>query len=134
MNILLWVMQAALGLYFVSIGVVHFFVPPGLPEPMAWMYDLSPALHYVSGVAEILGGLGLILPGLTRLPSRLTYLAALGLVLVMFGAAAWHFSRGEMENIVGNLVMAGLAGFVAFGRWKLSPLKDRARSRNSSAY
>jgi uncharacterized membrane protein YphA (DoxX/SURF4 family) len=125
MNILLWILQILLGLYFFFTGIVHFIVPPGLPAPMAWMYELSPGLHYFSGAAEILAGLGLVLPGLTRIQTRLTPLAALGLVLVMLGAAVWHFSRNEFPNIVMNLILAGLAGFVAYGRWRLSPLKAR---------
>lgn len=128
MNIALWGLQLLLGLYFFVTGIVHFIVPPGLPAPMAWMYELPPALHYFSGAAEILGGLGLILPGLTRLQTRLTPLAALGLVLVMIGAAVWHIPRGEFQNIIMNLILAGLMGFVAFGRWRLRPLLDKARS------
>jgi len=92
---------------------------------MAWMYELSPSLHYFSGAAEILAALGLVLPGLTRIQTRLTSLAALGLVLVMLGAAVWHFPRNEFPNIVMNLILAGLAGFVAYGRWRLSPLKAK---------
>lgn len=126
MNLLLWCLQLLLGVYFFFTGVMHFIVPPGLPAPMAWMYELSPALHAVSGAAEILGGLGLILPGLTRIQTRLTPLAALGLVLVMIGAAAWHVTRGEVASIFMNAVLAGLAGFVAYGRWKLRPLRDRS--------
>jgi len=126
MNIVLWILQFVLGIYFIFTGILHFIVPPGLPAPMAWMYELSPTLHYISGAAEVLGGLGLILPGLTRIQTRLTSLAALGLVLVMLGAAVWHIQRGEYPNIVMNLILAGLAAFVAYGRWKLSPLKDRA--------
>jgi uncharacterized membrane protein YphA (DoxX/SURF4 family) len=128
-NILLWVLQVLLGFYFFATGLIHFIVPPGLPAPMAWMYELSPGLHYFSGTAEILAGLGLILPGLTRLQTRLTPLAALGLVLVMIGAAVWHALRsGEFANIVMNVILMGLAGFVAYGRWKLSPLKDKRPS------
>ncbi|MCS6965015.1 DoxX family protein [Thermoflexus sp.] len=125
MNVLLWILQVVLGVYFFITGIVHFIVPPGLPAPMAWMYELPPALHYLSGTAEILAGLGLILPGLTRIQTRLTPLAALGLVLVMLGAAVWHFLRNEFPSIFMNLILAGLAGFVAYGRWRLSPLKDR---------
>lgn len=125
MNIILWVLQIVFGLFFLFVGVQHFVLPPNLPAMMSWMYELSPALHMVSGVLEILGGLGLILPGLFRVQTRLTPLAALGLVFVMFGAAAWHITRGELQNVVQNLVVAALLGFVAYGRWKLSPLKDR---------
>jgi len=128
MNIVLWVLQFLLGIYFFFTGIVHFIVPPGLPAPMAWMYDLPPGPHYFSGTAEVLAGLGLILPGLTRIQTRLTPLAALGLVLVMLGAAVWHFSRNEFQNIVMNLIFAGLAGFVAYGRWRLSPLKAKGSS------
>ncbi len=126
MNILLWVLQVILGVYFLSIGVLHFNVPPGLPAPMSWMYELSPTLHVISGVAEILGGLGLILPGLTRIQTRLTPLAGLGLVLVMVGAALFHIQRGEFSNIFMNVILAAIAGFIAYGRWKLSPLKEKS--------
>ncbi len=125
MNKLLWVLQWVLGIYFILIGVLHFIVPPGLPAPMAWMYELSPMLHWISGTAEILGGLGLILPGLTGIQTRLTPLAGLGLVLVMVGAVFYHVSQGEITNIFGNIVIMALVGFVAYGRWKLYPLKDK---------
>lgn len=125
MHILLWVLQVLFGVYFLFMGIEHFSVPPGLPPQMAWMYELSSGLHFFSGIAEILGGLGLILPGLTRIQTRLTPLAALGLVLVMMGAAVWHVQRGEMPNILMNIIIAGLVGFIAYGRWKLRPLRDR---------
>lgn len=125
MNIVLWVLQIVFGLFFLFVGVMHFVLPPNLPAMMGWMYELPSSLHVVSGILEILGGLGLILPGLFRIQTRLTPLAALGLVFVMVGAAVWHITRGEAQNVVQNLVVAALLGFVAYGRWKLSPLKDR---------
>lgn len=125
MNILLWVLQVLFGLNFFFIGVIHFIIPPGLPGPMSWMYELSPALHTFSGTAEILGGLGLILPGLTKIKTKLTSWAGLGLVLVMLGAIIWHLQRGEIVNIFINIVMASLVGFIAYGRWKLSPLAEK---------
>lgn len=126
MNILLWVLQILIGIYFFFVGVVHFIVPPGLPAAMSWMYDLPAGLHYFSGAAEILAGLGLILPGLTRIQTRLTPLAGAGLVFVMVGAATWHFPRGEVQNIVFNLILAAIAAFIAYGRWQLRPLGAKA--------
>jgi uncharacterized membrane protein YphA (DoxX/SURF4 family) len=126
MNVILWVLQILLGLYFIAVGVMHFIVPPGLPAPMQWMYELPTWLHYLSGTAEILGGLGLILPGVTRIQTRLTPLAALGLILVMLGAAVFHIIRGESNNIVQNLILAALLAFVAYGRLRLHPLPERA--------
>ena len=57
MNIVLWVLQVLLGIYFLFVGVNHFIIPPGLPEAMSWMYELSPGLHWFSGIAEILDGI-----------------------------------------------------------------------------
>ncbi len=125
MKIALWVVQIILGIYFFFIGVLHFIIPEGLPAQMAWMYELPPALHWVSGIAEILGGLGLILPAVTRIQTRLVPLAAAGLFLTMIGALGWHATRGEFQNIGFNVMLAVLAAFVAYGRWRLHPLTDR---------
>lgn len=121
MNRLLWVLQIVFGVYFIAVGVLHFVVPDGLPGPMEWMYELSDPLHYVSGTAEILGGLGLILPAATKIRPELTVFAALGLVIVMIGAAIWHLPREEPTNIVLNLANAAILAFIAYGRWRLTP-------------
>jgi uncharacterized membrane protein YphA (DoxX/SURF4 family) len=122
MNVFLWVLQIALAVYFGLTGAMHFVVPPGLPAPMSWMYELPPGLHWISGGAEVLAALGLVLPGLTKVRPQLTALAAAGLVLVMVGAAVWHISRAETATLLMNAVLAGVSGFVAYGRWKLRPL------------
>jgi len=125
MNIALWILQILFGLYFVAIGVMHFIVPPGLPPMMSWMYDLSPMLHWFSGIAEILGGLGLILPGIFKIQTRLVPMAAAGLALVMVGAIIYHLTRGEFQNIGFNVFLLLIMAFIAYGRTKLSPLSDR---------
>jgi putative oxidoreductase len=131
MHRLLWVLQILFGLYFVAIGVMHFVVPDGLPEQMGWMYDLSTSLHVVAGVAEILGGLGLILPGLTRVRPELTVAAAAGLAVVMLAAAVWHLDRGEAPNIAINLVNAAVLAFIAYQRWRPHPLTGNGRPNRS---
>ena len=122
---LLWTGQVLFGLYFVAIGVVHFVVPEGLPAQMAWMYDLSDTLHAVAGTAEILGGLGLILPAVTRILPWLVPLAAAGLAVVMVAAAVWHVGRGELPQVVLTLVNAGILALIAYGRLWVSPLEAR---------
>ena len=120
-----WVLQIVLGVYFVAIGVLHLVVPEGLPAPLAWMYDLPTWVHYLSGTAEILGGLGLILPGWTRIKPGLTPLAAGGLMLVMLGAAVWHLPRGDVQNVVSNLVLVAVLAVIAAVRWRTHPLPAR---------
>ena len=110
----LTVTQWAFGLYFILVGTLHFIVPDGLPGPLSWMYELSDQLHYVAGGAEILGGLGLILPGLTGIAPRLTAAAATGLVIVMLGAVVWHAGRGELSQITVNTLLAAISAYVAY--------------------
>ena len=95
----LWVAQVAMGLFFLYVGILHFIVPEGLPATFDWMYELSDTLHFVSGTAEILGGLGLILPAVTRIQPQLVPLAAGGLVLVMLGATAATRARPVIAKI-----------------------------------
>ncbi len=126
----LWALQWLFGLYFISIGILHLVVPDGLPEPLAWMYDLGDTVHVMAGVAEILGGLGLILPALTRTLPVLTPIAAVGLGVVMIGAAVWHAPRGEFQSMAVNLINMAVLAYVAYGRWRLAPI--RARSADSA--
>ena len=125
-NTVLWVLQWVFGIYFVAIGVMHFVVPDGLPALMEWMYELNDTLHVIVGIAEILGGLGLILPSVTRIRPELTVYAAAGLVLVMAGAVVFHATRGEGASIVNNLFIAALVAFIGYGRWKLHPIQPRS--------
>ncbi len=125
MNGLLWALQVLLGAYFVGVGIFHFTLPEGLPEAMSWMYDLSPTVHALAGTAEILGGLGLVLPSVTRIRPELSVAAALGLGVVMVLAAGWHLTRGEYLQILLNLIDLGLLAFVAYGRARLRPIPAR---------
>jgi uncharacterized membrane protein len=124
-NKLLWVLQIVLGLYFIAVGVLHFIVPDGLPAQMDWMYELPDTLHTVSGIAEILGGLGLILPAVTGIRPELVAYAAFGLALVMVGAVIWHLGRDETTQIVLNLINMAVLVFVGYGRLRLRPLPAR---------
>ena len=124
-NTVLWVLQWLFGIYFIAIGVMHFIVPDGLPAMMEWMYELDDTLHIVVGIAEILGGIGLIVPSVTRIQPQLTVYAAAGLVLVMVGAIVYHAGRGEGPSIATNVIISALLGFVAYGRWKIAPIQPR---------
>ena len=74
------------------------------------------------GAAEILAGIGLILPALTGILPWLTPLAAVGLIIVMVGAVIFHIPRKEYPNIAFNVILLALAAFVAYGRFVLVPL------------
>ena len=122
-NTLLWVLQWLFGIYFIAVGVMHFIVPEGLPTIMEWMYELNDTMHIIIGIAEIAGGLGLILPSLTRIRPELTVYAAAGLVLLMIGAIIYHAGRGEGASIGNNVFLAAVVAFIGYGRWKLEPIR-----------
>ena len=108
----------AFGAFFITMGIVHLVLPAGLPGPLEWMYDLNSTLHLLAGTAEILGGLGLILPPLVGRAERLTAAAAAGLALVMIGAAVWHLPRGEWPQAVGNLFVAWILATLGTNEWR----------------
>lgn len=104
---------------------MHLIVPDGLPVFMEWMYELNDTLHVIVGIAEILGGLGLILPSLTRIRPELTVYAAAGLVLVMIGGIVFHATRSEGASIANNVFLAAVVAFIGYGRWRLNPIQPR---------
>ena len=125
MNILLWIIQILLALLFIFAGGMKLVVPtdllmaqapPGSTQFPSWFMKFI-------GVVELLGGLGLILPGIFRRSQGLTPLAAAGLVIVMIGAVAISVKDHGIMAGVTPLIVGLLCAFVAYGRWKLKPLR-----------
>ena len=85
------------------------------------------------GVAEVLGALGLILPGLLRIRPGLTPLAAAGLVIIMIGATVLTLASGDVAPALIPLVVGLLAAFVAYGRWRLAPHGGATGSRDADS-
>jgi hypothetical protein len=128
MNLALWVVQGLLALFFALASgapklVLPFLSPDALPMPIPLP---TPFLLFI-GVAEVLGGLGLVLPGLTGIRPGLAPLAACGLVVVTVGATAYQLAAGEPGNALFAVVVGLLCAFVAYGRWKLAPHRERSQ-------
>jgi uncharacterized membrane protein YphA (DoxX/SURF4 family) len=118
-NRALWIVQGLLASLFLFAGGMKMVMNL---EQMAGPVQLpGPFLRFI-GVAEVLGGIGLILPGLLRIRTGLTPLAAAGLVIVMLGAAGVGLMIGDVAMSLIPLAVGLLAGFVAYGRWRLAPL------------
>ena len=80
----------------------------------------------VVGTSEFLGAVGLILPAATRIRPGLTPLAGLGLVAIMVLAIGYHAMHSEWGMIPVNLVLGGMAAFVAYGRLEVHPIEPKA--------
>ena len=120
MNLALWIAAGLLATAFLVGGVGKLVMPR---EKIAatrfggWAGDMSTGLVWAIGVLEVLGAIGLILPAVTGIATVLVPTAAVGIALMMVGAAITHFRRGEYAVILGNLGYLAIAAFVAWGRF-----------------
>jgi uncharacterized membrane protein YphA (DoxX/SURF4 family) len=118
MNMALWIVAIVLAVAFLGSGLMKQFVPKDrlASSGQGWAQDFSPARIRLIGLAEILGAIGLVAPAVTHIAPILVPLAAIGLILVMVGAAVVHARRKELTNVVVNVVLLALAAFVVWGR------------------
>ena len=113
----LWIVQGILAIIFLFSGGMKLVLPLEAmtgPIPMPGLF-----LRFI-GVAEVLGAIGLILPGVLRIRPGLTPLAAAGLVIIMIGATVLTLAGGAVALALIPMVVGGLAAFVAYGRWRLT--------------
>jgi uncharacterized membrane protein YphA (DoxX/SURF4 family) len=121
LNASLWTAQTLLALLFLFAGVFKLITPAA---EMAKQSPLPVAFIQFIGICEVLGGFGLILPGLTRIRTGLTPLAAAGLVIIMIGAVVVTVATAPVTMAILPVVTGGVATFVAYGRWRVAPLSQ----------
>ena len=123
MNVLLWVLQAGLALLFLAGGSYKAFKFDELAKQLR---AIPRGGWRVLGVIEMLGAILMILPAAVRWMPVLTPLAAAALALeTLFLAALYgrHSLKLAATNpMVWAVGMGLLVGFVAYGRYALSPL------------
>jgi len=116
MNALLWFLQAALVLILLPAAITRAVAYDFARKRMAWVAAVPRPLLLFITLAEILGALGLVLPGLTGAAPELTSAAAVGLGIVQALAFRFHMSRHEPGNASANLGLLALLIVVAMGR------------------
>jgi hypothetical protein len=119
MNRALWIIQALLAALFLFAGGMKLILPI---EEMTKQIPIPGLFLRFIAVCEVLGALGLILPWLLRIRPGLTPLAAVGLVIIMIGATVVMLEIAGTAMALFPLVVGILAAFVAYGRWRLTPL------------
>jgi hypothetical protein len=130
MNYALWTVQGLLAALFLFAGGMKLILPL---EALAGPIALPGLFMRFIGVAEVLGAIGLILPGLVRIKPGLTPLAAAGLVIIMIGATGITLMGGAIAPALIPLVVGLLSAFVAYSRWRLMPHRGRKDSRNADS-
>jgi hypothetical protein len=116
-NTALWVVQGLLALLFLFAGGMKLVLPL---DQMAGPVALPGWFLRFLGVAEVLGAVGLVLPGLFRTHQELTPLAAVGLVIIMVGATIITALGGTLAPALIPFIVGTLAASVAYGRAPLA--------------
>ena len=119
MNVVLWIVAGLLALAFLAAGGFKLTQSKQklAASGMGWTEDFSAGMIKAIGGLEVLAAIGLILPPALKIAPVLAPLAALGLILIMIGAAITHARRKETPMIAINAVLLVLAVVVAWGRF-----------------
>lgn len=115
-NIILWIAQFLLAITFIWAGTMKVFKPTELP--WQWIKE-NQNLVTITGVIDLLTGIGFVLPGVLRIQTKLTIYTAFGTIALMIAAIIFHFLRGEASQIGFNIFVVVLALFIALGRQKI---------------
>lgn len=122
----LWVAQVVVAILFCGAGFTKLTTPiPELSAMMPWTGQYSETFVRFIALVDLAGGLGILLPALTRILPRLTVLAALGCVVLQVFAIVFHLSRGEAMVVPLNIVLLALSLFVLWGRGRRVPISPR---------
>jgi hypothetical protein len=83
-------------------------------------------IHFI-GVCECLGALGLLLPGVLRVRTSLTPLAAAGLTMIMIGAVTVSVIAMGAPAGIFPAVVGIITAWIAYGRTRVAPLASAPR-------
>ena len=123
LNTALWIVQGILAVIFLLMGVMQVVrTKEQLAEQMDWVTDFSARDIRSIGILEIVGAVGLVLPGLLGILPWLTKYMAIGLGLLMIGAFVTHLRRKEWVMAVVTAVLALLCVFIWYGRALIVPV------------
>jgi uncharacterized membrane protein YphA (DoxX/SURF4 family) len=123
-GLMMWIVQGLLALIFLFAGGMKLVLPIQALTAQSSLPGLF--LRFI-GVCEVLGALGLILPGLLHIQEVLTPLAAAGLVVIMIGATVITASGANAAAAIVPLTFGLLLAFLGYGRWQLAPRRRFAR-------
>ncbi|WP_257669495.1 DoxX family protein [Parapedobacter tibetensis] len=127
MNIILWIAQVMLSIGFIWAASMKLFQPADkLAEMWAWTAG-NVTLVKLTGVLDLLAGIGLVFPALLHIQPKLTIYAAFGTIALMIAASIFHISRGEASQIGINIFFGIIAVFIIWGRLKKVPLVTKAK-------
>src|SRR5438045_8227504 len=122
----LWVVQGLLAVLFLLAGVPKLIMTP---EQMAAPGPIQLPVLFIRfiGVCEILGAIGMVLPGLTGIKPGLAPLGAAGLLIIMIGATVINLVDGPQAAAMITVVLGLLCAVVIWGRGRPQAMRSPMR-------
>jgi len=119
MNIAAWIVTGLLVVVFTVSGVAKSTMSRDrlIATGQTGIAPLPMPLVRVVAACELLAVIGLLAPWLTDTARALTPTAAVGLGIIMMGAAVSHASLKEPRPVAINVVLLALCAFVAATRF-----------------
>lgn len=128
LDLTFWTLQILLCLLYVGTAVWKLATPPdALAAMIPWAGDVPWSFLALTALADVAGGLGVLLPSATRIAPWLTPVAAGGLAALQASAVVFHVARGEASDTAFNVVLLVLALVLVWGRGWKAPIPARAQ-------
>lgn len=117
LDLTLWTLQILFVLLYAGTAVWKLATPPEeLADMIPWAGDVPWSFLAATALVDLAGGLGVLLPSLTRIAPWLAPVAAGGLAALQASAVVFHLVRGEAADTPFNVVLLVLALVVMWGR------------------
>jgi hypothetical protein len=123
MNIVLWVIQIILAIKLITVSYTHGIRQnqPTMQAAIQKMGKLPQPLLQIIAVCTFIGCIGLMLPGILGLSTRITPVTAAILSILLLISIFFHIKCREKPNIFVSVILFAFAAFIAYGRWVLVP-------------
>jgi uncharacterized membrane protein YphA (DoxX/SURF4 family) len=109
-DVVAWILRSIVAVVFVLHGVLFAWQPPRSRERMREEMPITPFQVRLLGIAEVLGGIALVVLPAADVLIPLAYAAAAGIAIVLIGATVVHFRKREVLTTTGtSLLLIALA-------------------------
>jgi uncharacterized membrane protein YphA (DoxX/SURF4 family) len=105
MDVVAWVLRAIVAAVFVLHGLLFAWPPPRVRERIRDEMPIPPFLVRLLGIAELLGGIALVVLPAADVAIPLAYAAAAGIAIVLIGATVLHARKREALTATGTLLL-----------------------------